>query len=195
VHEQIPLRPISPYGASKLAAEGYLLSYFGAYGMKNTALRFSNVYGPRSYHKGSVVAQFFKNILAGKEISVYGDGTQTRDFVYVEDICRAICLALSADVGGQAYQLGRGKPTSVNELLDLMRDTVRPTLMPPIAYLPFRAGEILHSYSKIEKARAVLGFAPATSLSKGLERTWEWFLSETGPPAKAPHARASLKWK
>ena len=131
VHEQIPPRPISPYGASKLAAEGYLSAYFGSYGMKTTALRFSNVYGPRSYHKGSVVAQFFKNILGGKDISVYGDGTQTRDFVYVDDICRAILLALSTTAGGQVYQLGSGSPTSVNQLLELIRDTVRPMPMPP----------------------------------------------------------------
>jgi UDP-glucose 4-epimerase len=181
VHEEIPPRPISPYGASKLAAEGYLSAFFGSYGMKTTALRFSNVYGPRSYHKGSVVAQFFKNILAGKEISVYGDGAQTRDFVYVDDVCRAILLALSANAGGQVYQLGSGRPTSVNELLDLMRDTVPPTPMPPIKYLPSRSGEILHTYSAIDKAQAELGFAPAIPLSAGLALTWDWFLSRDRP--------------
>ena len=177
VHEQIPTRPISPYGASKLAAEGYLSAYFGSYGMNTSALRFSNVYGPRSYHKGSVIAQFFKNILARKEISVFGDGTQTRDFVYVGDICRAILLALSTNAGGQVYQLGSGKPTSVNELLELMREAVRPTTLPPIKHMPFREGEILHTYSKIDHARTKLGFVPATSLVNGLEETWEWFLS------------------
>jgi UDP-glucose 4-epimerase len=185
VHEQIPPRPISPYGASKLAAEGYLSCYFGSYGMKTTALRFSNVYGPRSYHKGSVVAQFFKNVLASKEISVFGDGTQTRDFVYVDDICRAILLALSANTGGQAYQLGSGNPTSVNELLDLMRDTVPPRSMPPIKYLAPRSGEILHTYSKIEKARAELGFVPAMPLAEGLEKTWKWFLERDRAGSKA----------
>jgi UDP-glucose 4-epimerase len=178
VHEDIPPRPISPYGASKLAAEGYLSSYFGSYGMKTSALRFSNVYGPRSYHKGSVVARFLKNVLAGKEIQVYGDGEQTRDFVYVDDICRAILQALSTNVGGQSYQLGSGIPTSVNRLLDLTGQTVRPRAMPPIKYLPARAGEILHTYSKIDKVCAELGFAPAMPLANGLEKTWEWFVHQ-----------------
>lgn len=178
VHEEIPPRPISPYGASKLAAEGYLSSFFGAYGMKTSALRFSNVYGPRSYHKGSVVAQFFKNILAGKDILVYGDGTQTRDFIYVDDVCRAIVLALSGNQGGQIYQLGSGTATSVNTLLGLMGDAVRPTPIPPIRYLPFRTGEILHTHSKIDKVRAELGFDPATPLPKGLQETWRWFLNQ-----------------
>jgi UDP-glucose 4-epimerase len=178
VHEEIPPRPISPYGASKLAAEGYLSSFFGAYGMKTSALRFSNVYGPRSYHKGSVVAQFFKNILAGKDILVYGDGTQTRDFIYVDDICRAIVLALSGNQGGQIYQIGSGTATSINTLLRLMGDAVRPTPIPPIRYLPFRTGEILHTHSKIDKVRAELGFDPATPLPKGLQETWRWFLNQ-----------------
>jgi UDP-glucose 4-epimerase len=168
-----------------LAGEGYLSCYFGAYGMKTVALRFSNVYGPRSYHKGSVVAQFFKNILERKDIVVYGDGTQTRDLVYVDDVCRAIVLALSANVGGEVYQLGSGSATSVNALLDLIRETVPPEPMPPVKYLPFRAGEILHTYSKIDKARAELGFTPVVPLQNGLATTWEWFLSRAKLGARA----------
>jgi UDP-glucose 4-epimerase len=175
VHEQMPPRPISPYGASKLAGEGYLSAFSGSYGMKTTALRFSNVYGPRSYHKGSVVAQFYKNILEGKEISVFGDGEQTRDFVYVDDICRAILANVAAKTGGGVYQLGSGMATSVNHLLQLIGEAIYPMPMPRIVHLPARAGEVLHTFSKINLAEEKLGFSPRMPLREGLRITWEWF--------------------
>lgn len=177
VHEAMVPRPVSPYGASKLAAEGYLSAYAGAYGMKTIALRFSNVYGPRSYHKGSVVAQFFKDVLAQRPITIYGDGSQTRDFVHVEDICHAIALALTVPQAGGVYQLGSGVATSVNTLLEAVRLTVQPRQMPSVSYRPFRAGEIRHTHSRIDKARAELGFAPRANLADGLRQTWEWFLT------------------
>jgi UDP-glucose 4-epimerase len=175
VDEGMVPRPISPYGASKLAGEGYMCAYAGAYGMKTVSLRFSNVYGPRSYHKGSVVAQFCKDVLAGSPIKVFGDGSQTRDLVYVGDICKAIHLALTHEVSGQAYQLGSGKPTSINELLDYIRDAVEPRPMPPIERLAFRPGELRHTHSNIEKARAELGFTAAMPLGEGIANTWHWF--------------------
>jgi UDP-glucose 4-epimerase len=83
VHEDMVPRPISPYGASKLAAEGYCAAFWGSYGLKTVSLRFTNVYGPYSYNKGSVIAKFFRRVLAGEELLIYGDGEQTRDFVMV----------------------------------------------------------------------------------------------------------------
>lgn len=179
VHEEMVPRPTAPYGASKLFGEGYLSAYSGSYGLKAIALRFSNVYGPRSYHKGSVVAQFFKNVLAEKDITVFGDGTQTRDFVHVDDICSAITLALSHQGGGGVYQLGSGIGTSVNELLDLIRVAVHPKSMPEIHYMPFRTGELLHTHSSIDKARAELGYAPRRVLAEGIRETWNWFSSRS----------------
>ena len=178
VHEQMPPRPISPYGASKLACEGYLSAFSGSYEMKTTALRFSNVYGPRSYHKGSAVAQFYKNILAGKEISVFGDGEQTRDFVYVDDICRAILASVAVKAGGGVYQLGSGTATSVNQLLQLIREGICPMPMPRIVYLPARTGEVRHTFSKIDLAEEKLGFRPRIHLPEGVRLTWEWFQAE-----------------
>jgi UDP-glucose 4-epimerase len=176
VHEQMVARPISPYGASKLAGEGYLSAFAGSYGMSCTALRFSNVYGPRSFHKGSVVAQFYRNVLAGRAINVFGDGSQSRDFVYVDDICAGIWSALSTrGSGSEVFQLGSGVGTSVNELLDQMRAIVPAGQFPEVTYLPARGGEIKHTYSDIRHARSGLGFKPAVGLAEGLARTWRWF--------------------
>jgi UDP-glucose 4-epimerase len=175
VHEGMVPRPASPYGASKLFGEGYLSAYFGAYGMKTVALRFSNVYGPRSYHKGSAVAQFIRNVLERKQVTVFGDGSQTRDFIYVDDICRGVSLALAAP--GGTYQLGSGVPTSVNELLELIRAVVGPEGMPKVQYMPARAGELVHTHSRIDKAHAELGFEAKMPLSEGLRETWSWFLA------------------
>lgn len=177
VHEEMVPRPASPYGASKLFGEGYLSAYSGAYGMKTVALRFSNVYGPRSYHKGSAVAHFIRNALEGKQLTVFGDGSQTRDFVYVDDICRAVSLALDAPNAGGIYQLGSGVPTSVNELLELIRALAGPELMPKVQYMPARAGELVHTHCRIDRARAELGFEPQMALSSGLQKTWKWFLT------------------
>lgn len=174
VHEQMAAQPTSPYGASKLMMEGYLSAYSGAYGISTCALRFSNVYGPRSYHKGSVVAHFFKQVINGEQMVVYGDGSQARDFLYVGDLVEGIRVAIDSDAVG-AYQLGSGKPTTVNELIELMRDATGSDL--DVRYEDFRAGEVRYTWCDIDKARDGLGFDPVTSLDEGIRRTWEWFLA------------------
>lgn len=114
IHEEMPPRPLSPYGASKLAGEGYCSAFWGSYGLRTVVLRFSNIYGPFSYHKGSVVAKFFRQLRAGGRLTIYGDGGQTRDFLYVDDLCHAIATALHADLPfGEAIQLGSGRETSI----------------------------------------------------------------------------------
>ncbi|MEZ0578839.1 NAD-dependent epimerase/dehydratase family protein [Nocardioides sp. MH1] len=172
VHERMAAQPTSPYGASKLMMEGYLSAYAGAYGISTCALRFSNVYGPRSYHKGSVVAHFFKQIIAGEQLVVYGDGSQARDFLYVRDLVEGIRVAVDSDAVG-AYQLGSGKPTTVNELLELIRDATGSDL--DVLYEDFRTGEVRYTWCDIDKARDGLGFDPVTPLDEGIRRTWEWF--------------------
>ena len=89
--EKVP-KPISPYGAGKLAGEGYCSAFFGSFGLNTIALRFGNVYGPLSTHKGSVVAKFIKQALAGETLIIYGDGDQTRDFIYIDDLVNAVLL-------------------------------------------------------------------------------------------------------
>ena len=112
-NENMPARPKSPYGASKLAGEGYCSAFHGSYGLPTVALRFTNVYGPYSYHKGSVVASFCKQVGAGQPLVVYGDGSQTRDFLYVGDLCEGIAAALTCGKGGVVTHLGSGVETPV----------------------------------------------------------------------------------
>jgi UDP-glucose 4-epimerase len=177
VHEAMVPKPMSPYGASKLAIEGYCSAYAGAYGLSAVSLRFSNVYGPGSRHKGSIVAAFFRRILAGEELIVYGTGQQVRDFIHVDDIGRGIVAALRSDVTGPLH-LGSGQPTSVNELIEAMRPVVAPKVI-AVSHQPARSGELNATYSDISRARRELGFDPSTSLAEGLASTWVWFL--TGP--------------
>jgi UDP-glucose 4-epimerase len=172
VHEEMAPRPTSPYGASKLMLEGYLNAYASSYGLSTCALRFSNIYGPRSFHKGSVVAHFYKQVLAGERPVVYGDGSQTRDYLYVADLVEAIRVAMKSDVSGP-YQLGSGHGTTLNELLEGMRAV---TGLPiEVDYADFRAGEVRDTWCRVDKARADFGYDPTTSLEEGLRLTWEWF--------------------
>jgi UDP-glucose 4-epimerase len=177
VHERMMPAPIAPYGASKLAVEGYLSAFAGAYGFHAVSLRFSNVYGPRSFHKGSVVAEFLRRVMAGEPLTVFGDGEQTRDYVFAADLCDGITRALTSDVNG-VYQLGTGRGTSINALIDTIRDVVGPDFPVEVDYQDSRAGEIKHTWCDISKARDGLGYAPETVLGDGLAETWSWFLNQ-----------------
>lgn len=174
VHEEMVARPISPYGASKLAAEGYVNSFSASYGMKGASLRFSNLYGRRSYHKGSVVAHFFKCILAGQPITVYGDGSQVRDYLFVEDLADGIYRAIKEGVQG-VFQLGSNQPTSLNTLIESIRTVTGRKF--DVRYKSFRAGEIHTTWCDVTKARLQFGFSPVTSLMRGLDLTWKWYLA------------------
>ncbi len=176
VHEEMVPRPLSPYGASKLTGEGYCSAFFGSYGLHTVSLRFSNVYGPFSYHKASVVAAFFKRLLQGESLLVYGDGNQTRDFLYVEDLVEGVLLALDKAPGGEVFQLASGQETSVNGLIERIRDSI-PDVAFEVEHRPPRRGEIRRNYCDISKARRLLGFDPKTTLKGGLRKTWDWFQS------------------
>ncbi len=173
VHEGLLPRPLAPYGASKMAVEGYLSAWSGSYGLRSLSLRFANVYGPRSFHKGSVIASFFKQILRGKPLVVYGDGSQVRDFIFVGDLCDGIIRSLDCDVS-TVIQLGSGVPVSINHLIDLIRDVVDP-LPVRVEYRDARRGEIVETWCDISRARGMLGFEPSTPLHEGLKKTWAWF--------------------
>lgn len=179
VHEEIMPRPLSPYGASKLAMEGYLSAFAGAYGFKCASLRFSNVYGPRSFHKGSVVALFFRQIMNGEELTVYGDGEQIRDYVYAIDLVQGIVAALEAEVTG-VFQLGTGVPTSLNQLLTEMRKVVGSKHNFGVRYVDAREGEIVNTYCDVSKAADAFGYSTPTRLDQGLSETWNWFSQTRG---------------
>ncbi len=171
--EKIP-SPLSPYGASKLAGEGYCKAFYGSFGLETVVLRFSNVYGIYSYHKGSVVAEFYRRIIKGEPIFIYGDGEQTRDFIYAGDLSRAIVKAIEKrQIGGEIFQLGTGVETSVNKLVEYIRDIVENEIR--VEYKPERKGEIRRNYTSIEKAKKILGFNPEIDLKKGLRLTYDWF--------------------
>jgi len=174
--EEKPVAPLSPYGASKATGEAYCSAFHGAYGMDAVVVRFSNAYGPRSAHKGNVIPLFIRRLRAGEELIVYGDGSQTRDFVFCEDLAAGlIAAARTPGVGGQIFQLASGVETTLARLLELLAETSGIT--PRIRREPPRQGEIQRNYSLIDKAQKVLGYTPRVELREGLERTWEWFSS------------------
>jgi len=175
MHENLVPRPASPYGASKACAEAYCSAFAQSYDLNSVCLRFSNVYGPNSFHKGSVVATFFRTILAGKDLTVFGDGTQTRDFVFAEDLCLAIHRALGRRLGHEVFQLGSGVETSVNALISYIRDVVGSDSAVEVVYKPKRKGEIQRSFSDISRAVRDLGYGNLTELPLGLSKTWRWF--------------------
>lgn len=180
IDESKPARPLSPYGASKLAGEGYCSAFHGSYGLGTVVLRFANVYGPRSTHKGSVVAKFIKDALSSGRLTIYGDGSQTRDFIYVEDLCRAILAALASDVGGETFQIASGTETTVLDLAHRIQAAF-PDRRIEILHEGQRAGEIIRNYSSIAKAQRVLGWSPQVPLDEGLANTVASFVGVGAP--------------
>jgi len=178
--EDKPTAPLSPYGASKATGEAYCSAFHGAYGLEAVAVRFSNAYGPRSAHKGNVIPTFIKKLLAGEELVVYGDGEQTRDFVFVTDLANGLIRAMEGEqVGGEVFQLASGVETSLNELIALMGEVSGRDLR--VRREPPRPGEIVRNYSLVDKARDRLGYEPAVTLKDGLAQTYEWFVGLPAP--------------
>ncbi|MCB8980458.1 MAG: NAD-dependent epimerase/dehydratase family protein [Ardenticatenaceae bacterium] len=173
--EQAPL-PISPYGASKLAGEGYCLAYHGTWGLGTIVLRFANLYGPFSGHTKGVVAQFLKNVATGRPLEVHGDGQQTRDFIYVVDLCRAILLALESELCGELFQIATGTETSILELTEQLAEVTQQAITR--THGKRRLGDIGQNYSAVSKAAERLHWQPTTSLKAGLNETWAWFQSK-----------------
>jgi len=168
-------KPLSPYGASKLAGEGYAHAFAQSYGMRTVALRFANVYGPWSAHKQGAMTLFFRAIQAGEPIVIYGDGSASRDYTHVEDISRALELALDRDVpGGTVLHIASGVETTVAELARLCCDAAGAPDH-PVEYRPRRAGEVGRNFASYDLARQLLGYAPSISREDGIRSTWRWF--------------------
>lgn len=171
--ERCPTRPLDPYGVSKLACEFYMDTYRRNFGMDYCALRYANVYGPRQNAKGEagVVAIFAKGMLDNRDLTIWGDGRQSRDFVYVEDVAAANVAA--AQLGSGIYNIGTGLPTDIV--------TIARTLQQFIGYTkeidlgPAKLGEVRHTYLDSHKARRELGWEPQVSLREGLARTVDSF--------------------
>lgn len=166
--------PISPYGASKLCGEAYLHAFAGAYGLRTAALRFANVYGPFSDHKKGAVTTFIKNALLGEPILIYGDGSASRDFLYVDDLCAAIRAGARADLADEVVHVASGRETTIRELAELiLRIAGRGDL--EIEHQPARRGEVARNFATAEKAHRLLDFAPTETLESGMAKTIDWF--------------------
>jgi UDP-glucose 4-epimerase len=178
VNEDSLPRPISPYGSGKLCCEAYCSSFAHSYDMNITALRFANVIGPVSWHKKGAVTAFMKSIINDNNIKIYGDGTATRDFLYVDDLCWGIISAYEKSLQGfNPIHLAGGKEVSVRELADLII-SVSGKIDHPIEYLPGRRGEVDRNFANYDLANKLLGFEPKTPLNKAIELTWEWFQNQ-----------------
>lgn len=181
IHEEIACHPISPYGASKMAGEGYCSAYYRSFGLETVALRFGNAYGPGSQHKNSVIAKFIRLARNGKTLEIYGDGSQTRDFIFVEDIVEAILASSTqkARVGGQIFQIATNQETTVLELANELKVVLEEAEIRNVTinHVAQRTGDALRNYSDTSKAKAVLGWTHKTNLKEGLRRTLQHAMS------------------
>jgi UDP-glucose 4-epimerase len=170
--ESAPLRPLAPYGTSKVCGEEYLATWNRLYGTTHVSLRLGNVYGPRQMPHGvaGVVAFFMGLLRAGATPTIFGDGSQTRDYVYVGDVANAMLLALGRD--GGVYNVGTGVETSVVGLYDAIRAATGVGREP--AFAPSRLGELQRSVLDPSLAERELGWRPERSLADGLAATWDW---------------------
>ena len=177
IHEEKAPHPVSPYGASKLAGEGYCSAYYRTFGLSTMALRFSNVYGPRSKHKSSVVAKFFKQAIAGETLVIYGDGSQSRDFIYIDDLLEGIFLAVQSPMGGEVFQIASSIETSVSEIAAKIGELLaaKTNLRIRVNHEQPRLGDVKRNVAEISKARSLLGYEPKFNLDLGLEKTFEYF--------------------
>jgi len=168
-------KPISPYGASKLAGEGYAHAFAAAYGIRTVCLRFANVYGPHSERKKGAVTTFFRALHTGAPITIYGDGTASRDYIHADDICAGLRAGLERDVpGGTVLHLASGVETSAAELARLCCAAAgRPGH--PIVFAEARPGEVGRNFASYARATEMLGYAPSVDVAEGLQRTWDWF--------------------
>lgn len=172
VREDAPCQPLSPYGVHKLASEHMLGAYAAVHGVAAQPLRFFNVYGPRqdpSSPYSGVISIFADRARGGRTITIFGDGKQTRDFVYVGDVARIVTLALFAEGTGAPMNVGTGRETTVRQLAETIIGLAGGTS--PIEHAPARAGEIYRSLADVERAHRTLGFAADVVLKEGLAAT------------------------
>lgn len=174
--EDYPPKPVSPYGVSKLTGEHYLFYYNATYGMSYVALRFANVYGPRQdpFGEAGVVAIFSQKMLRNEQPVINGNGMQTRDYVYVDDVVDAVTASIYSDIS-DVFNVGTGVETSVNQLFRLLVDVTGKEIKE--VYGPAKKGEQQRSCLSCDKIRKALDWEPKTPLQEGLARTVEFFKS------------------
>lgn len=181
IHEALAPHPVSPYGASKLSGEGYCSAYFRSFGLETVVLRFGNVYGPGSSNKSSVVAKFIRQALAGEVCEVFGDGKQTRDFIFIDDLIVAVVKAVAGEGnGGEIFQIATNREHTVNELAKMLKEVLGARGAELVLqHGPARVGDVKRNYSDTTKARKRLGWTCRIDLKEGLEQTVDWFLDQS----------------
>jgi nucleoside-diphosphate-sugar epimerase len=178
--ENAKTNPTSPYGVSKLAAETYAKVFYNAYGLETVSLRYFNVYGPRQNFDiqcayGGAITIFTNRLLNNMSPIIYGDGEQTRDFIYVQDVVQANMLALSnKNAAGEVFNIGTGKGISVNQMAEVLKDIMNKKEINN-TYTDSRLTDIRHGYADISKAERILGYIPQFSIKEGLTELIKWY--------------------
>jgi UDP-glucose 4-epimerase len=181
-HEGLPPQPLSPYAASKLAGELYCQAFSASLGLETVILRYFNVFGERqdpTSAYSAVIPRFITRLLDDSQPIIYGDGLQSRDFVYVQNVVNAnllACTAPAAQVVGQVFNIASGERINLLGLVELLNQMLKSSHTPQ--FMPKRAGDIRFSHAEIGKARALLGYAPTIPFKEGLRLTLEWFTND-----------------
>jgi UDP-glucose 4-epimerase len=196
--EDYPPSPMTVYGASKLAGECYARAYHRTYGYPTVMLRPFNAYGPRSHHEGDsgeVIPKFLLRALAGRDMIIFGDGMQTRDFTEVSDTARGILLGgVAPGIEGETINIGNGTEISVNELARLVQ-SVAGSPQVQIKHDEPRPGDISRLLADTAKAKALLGYEVRVSLKEGLQRLKQWYSSQAQSPAELLAEETPHNWK
>lgn len=175
-HESQPPQPLSPYAVSKLAGEFYLQCFYKLHGLETTSLRFFNVFGPRqdpNSQYAAVIPKFIEAVLHDRRPTVYGDGEQTRDFTYVDDLIDAIYKCCHAPAAGEILNVACERRTSLNQLLKLLHELSGKAIQPE--YTAPRPGDVRDSLADITKAKKILDYEPRFSMAEGLALTYRWY--------------------
>ena len=178
-HEGMVPNPISPYAVAKLTGEYYMTSFYRCYGLETVSLRYFNIFGPRqdptSPYSG-VLAKFITNMLSGKQPTIFGDGTQSRDFTYIDNAVDANLLAMKApasQVAGQVFNVATGKRADLNQAFQLLKKIIG--FPGEVKYGPSRSGDVKHSLADLSRSEKHLGYTPEVDFEEGLRRTVEWY--------------------
>src|SRR6266702_7678350 len=181
-HEDMSPSPISPYAVAKLASEYYMISFYRCYGLETVCLRYFNIFGPRqdpSSPYSGVLAKFITQMLKGEQPIIFGDGTQSRDFTYVDNAVEAnllACRAPASQVAGGVFNIATGHRADLNQTFRLLKTLIG--YPGNVEYAPERAGDVRHSLADISRAEKYLGYKPKIEFEDGLSRTIEWYRSQ-----------------
>ena len=181
-HEEMIPNPVSPYVVAKLAGEYYMTSFYRCYGLETVCLRYFNIFGPRqdpSSPYSGVLAKFITQMLAGEAPTIFGDGTQSRDFTYIENVISANLLAITApasQAAGRVFNIATGRRVDLNESFQLLKKIIG--FEGNVKYGAERAGDVKHSLADLSRAEKGLGYKPKVDFEAGLRRTVEWYRGE-----------------